>query len=352
MGIIGCDCPINSRVHAQYSFSLIDSTENQRNSSLRSCSAEQPNYRVVDATPVISSPASMNSTHCKSKSIDAAFLSPATNKFIQNRAQSSMTSSEGAPAMVRDGGDDDDQQPSLFCINVAGHRYTFITQHLVTLNVGLLSALAVRSHADRLALDDDIVYLPRTNEYYFSRSPHVADVVVDFYLTGVDRFVDKQTYACAGELHAPAHMCAHRFHNELRYWQLSHVQPCCAPPVTASVCTCARDAEHEPLVHNNTNRHVSVAISHPPANTMDRVDEWRRRRMSRQSTKDEESTTIVLPIDEQAFKGVRLGTARYAAYVFMENPRKNLGAKVYTLSSMFFVAVSVVGTVCVEGVLE
>jgi hypothetical protein len=37
------------------------------------------------------------------------------------------------------------------------------------------------------------------------------------------------------------------------------------------------------------------------------------------------------------------GAARYAIYVFMENPQKNKAAKVYTLTSMFFVAVSVVG---------
>jgi hypothetical protein len=77
-----------------------------------------------------------------------------------------------------------DLQPSLFSINVGGHQFTLITEHLITANVGLLSALASRTHTERLVFAADIVYLPRTHEYYFSRSPHVASVVVDYYLTG------------------------------------------------------------------------------------------------------------------------------------------------------------------------
>jgi hypothetical protein len=72
---------------------------------------------------------------------------------------------------------------------------------------------------------------------------------------------------------------------------------------------------------------------------------------------------VVLHLDEEAFKGGHtdlelpkphsvsptsaagqlLGSIRYSIYAFMENPSKNIFAKIYAFVSLLFVAVSVVG---------
>jgi hypothetical protein len=105
-------------------------------------------------------------------------------------------------------------------------------------------------------------------------------------------------------------MCSYQFHNELRYWQLpqSHVKACCAAEPRASyggaMCMTPRASiEHEPLLHYNAKRHVSMNVNQMPTN---RVSDWRRRRMSRYSTKTEDSVTSMLPIDEEVFDGEHL----------------------------------------------
>ncbi|XP_043573910.1 potassium voltage-gated channel subfamily S member 3-like [Chiloscyllium plagiosum] len=164
--------------------------------------------------------------------------------------------------------------------------------------------LRCSSKEDTLELCDD--YDVHTDEYYFDRNPSFFHYVLNFYSTG--------------KLHVMEGICIFSFNQEIEYWGLGGI----------SIHHCCRFKYHE-----------------RKENIVEKEFDTQSDELS--LTSSEDASTI--PQQIESFKHMWCGKQREKLWLILENPEYSFAAKVFTISSLAIVLLSIV-TMCVHSLPE
>ncbi|XP_078422188.1 delayed-rectifier potassium channel regulatory subunit KCNS3-like [Cetorhinus maximus] len=163
--------------------------------------------------------------------------------------------------------------------------------------------LACSSREDTLELCDD--YDVYADEYYFDRNPSFFHYVLNFYSTG--------------KLHVMEGICVFSFHQEIEYWGIGEI----------CIHHCCRFKYHE-----------------RKQNAVEREFDSQSDDLSLTS---EDASTI--PLQMERFKHMWYGKQREKLWLILENPEYSFPAKVFTISSLVIVLLSIVA-MCVHSLPE
>ncbi|CAI4227246.1 unnamed protein product [Auanema sp. JU1783] len=173
---------------------------------------------------------------------------------------------------------EEDGTPLFLNLNIGGTTYMLLYDAILRSDqTSFLSKFLHLTHDARLKVAD--AYFPKTNTYFFQRSPIAFEAIFQYYSTGV--------------IHKPSELCPAAFLTELEFWKISHQH----------VGSCCADVIPQP----------------------------------KSEEKEEER------VDDTTFDNLMCGKLRRRMWTFLERPGSSNQAKAFELSSTLFVAISVMG---------
>ncbi|KAI1720567.1 ion transport protein domain-containing protein [Ditylenchus destructor] len=107
-----------------------------------------------------------------------------------------------------------EDETEVFKLNIGGKSYRFRSDVILSCREDSLLSILIRAdHKKRMIFVDG--FIDETGEYYLERNSHIAEHVVEYFLTG--------------KLHKPHDICLERFREELLFWHLVNVEVACLP---------------------------------------------------------------------------------------------------------------------------
>lgn len=109
-------------------------------------------------------------------------------------------------------------------MNIGGKKYIIRCENILNWREpnSLLEFLVRADHKKRLLYFND--YCEETSEYYLERNAKIAEVIMDYFLTGISSNFIFNQFRDLGTLHKPYDICLERFREELFFWHLTNVE--------------------------------------------------------------------------------------------------------------------------------